>query len=181
MTMIEFGRSQRRWLGERYRWGSASHTSNRFGTQSIHLQVFPPGIPPDSRRYTRLALRWPLLGTMHAVLAAVLISVLTPMPLGLTILVVALAAGYAGALLAIGTAPIRHRTARLTAKLPALHPEESEVVRFQDAAQLLEGLELAEDEFDAGKISWDEYRRVWQAGHERVSRAGGAGARRRGA
>ncbi|RUQ96890.1 DUF6611 family protein [Labedella endophytica] len=156
-------RVRARWLVEgRYRWGYTSTSVGRYGTQTIVVQVLPPGTPRVLRRCTHLTRSWaPLSGAGTAAGA----------PIGAAIADVSLFAAGAivlpllvlvGMVMARVTHPVRSRTVSASAFRSSIRASVVDDLHFARLQHLAEGLHDAETRIDAGDIRWPEYADRWE-------------------
>ncbi|MDO5494475.1 MAG: hypothetical protein Q4G64_02015 [bacterium] len=157
-----------RLLDGRHHWGVASQTMNRFGTHSIRLRIFPPGITSTERRLTRLTFAWPALGTVLAVVLSLVLRQGMGLPLLVAVLVPVGGAIYVGATLALTTARVRARIVGLFAQLSPAFPKRSNAQRYAYAESIIQRLETAEEDLIAGEISWESYRDAWEEAYVEV-------------
>lgn len=63
-------------LDGRYRWGTATRQTGRYGAESIHLRIYPPGSSTIMRRFARITRLWPFAGAGLTLLAGLLVPAL---------------------------------------------------------------------------------------------------------
>lgn len=160
-TMNRSARLRQKFLDGRYRWGVATRSTGRYGSESISLLIHPPEASTVDRRSLRLARLWPGVGTGLFLLVGFAGSAVAPIS---TLPAFGAAAVFVlgvGAALSRITTPIRARMVSVFATVSVLSPRDADQRRFEHASTLAQLLDEAEQALDAGEIAWDTYLATW--------------------
>lgn len=159
--MITAAQLRQQMLDGRYRWGSASRSTGRYGAESIRLRVLPPDSSVVERRIARLARFWPGIGIA---LIAVKLGVAHVSPaisyIGAFILGVGLVVSI-GLVLGRTSAPLRERTVELFGRVSFLAPKQHDEEQYNQVARLVTELHDVEHDLNQGDIAWNQYHQVW--------------------
>lgn len=154
-------RLRQRLLDGRYRWGTATRQTGRYGSESVRLRIHPPEATTADRRLARLARLWPGIGSGVVLLLGLAVPAATPVPARLAFAVAAILVICIGVILGRTTEPVRAGTTEVFATVSLLSPREVDQRRFEYAETLLTLLDEAERALNEGEIPWDVYQATW--------------------
>lgn len=153
-------------LDGRYRWGTAMRETGRYGAESIHLRIYPPGSSTIMRRFARLTRLWPFAGAGLTLLAGLLVPALVDVTTSFAFITTMSFVIVVWGVLAWISAPVRKHTVSFLATMSTLSPQEDSRARYEYAVAAYLHLEQAEGRYDRGAIQWDEYRMEWMRAYE---------------
>lgn len=150
-------------LDGRYRWGSASRSTGRYGAESISLRVLPPDSSVFERRIARLAKFWPGIGIA---LIALKLGVAHVSPGISYVVALILGVGFVvsiGVVLGRASAPLREHTVEFLGRVSFLSPKPSDEERYNQVARFATDLHDVEHDLNQGDIAWNQYHQAWRA------------------
>lgn len=153
-------------LDGRYRWGTAMRETGRYGAESIHLRIYPPGSSTIMRRFARITRLWPFVGAGLTLLAVLLVPPLVDVTTAFAFITTLSFIIVIWAVLAGISTPVRKHTVSFLATMSTLTPQEDSRRRYEYAIAVYLRLEQAESLYDRGAIQWDEYRAEWARAHD---------------
>lgn len=159
--MITATQLRQRILEGRYRWGSASRSTGRYGAESIRLRVLPPNSSVIERRVARLTRFWPGIGIA---LIAVKLGIAHISPVIPYVVAFILGVSFVvciGLVLGRASAPIRERTIELFSRVSFLSPKPTDEEHYNQVARFATELHDVEHDLNRGDIAWNQYHQVW--------------------
>ncbi len=155
-------RSWLRWIFEgRYRWGYVSTSTGRYGSESIHLSLYPPESSRVLRRCAHLTRTWPrftVVGTAVTAPSAVIIADISLIVAGAGPLILLM---FVWVALTRISAPVTGHTAFISARRSGIGSDIEDDFRYSFVRGLFIELHMVEQQLESGEISWDEYQQVW--------------------
>jgi hypothetical protein len=158
-------RIRQKLLDGRYRWGHLMRRTGRYGAKTIRVVIYPPQSTEAERRCARLARFWPWIGGGCLVVAVGFLDSGLEVPILALVAAVALLVGFVGIALGRIAAPVHRNSVVYVATVPGLSEDAAAEARFRRASRAAEALHEAEEHLDAGLITWDWYRALWDERH----------------
>lgn len=153
-------------LDGRYRWGTATQQTGRYGAESIHLLIYHPDTTNVMRRVNRSTRLWPLAGTVLTLLAGLIVPALVDVAQPVAFITTGIFALAVWAVLTWISLPVRSRAVSFLATTSALTPQEAHQERYEHAAAVYLRLDYADRLYDRGATQWEEYRSEWARAYE---------------
>lgn len=159
--MITAAQLRQRILEGRYRWGSATRSTGRYGAEFIRLRILPPDSSVVERRMARLTRFWPGIGIALIIVKLGIAHISPVIPYVVAFI---LGLGFVvciGLVLGRASAPMRERSVELLGRVSFLSPKPTDEEHYDRVARFATELHDVEHDLNQGNIAWNQYHQAW--------------------
>lgn len=154
------GRPSARGFGPRQRWGYITHATSRYGSHETELVVYPPDSSEQDRLWATSVHAYAPFAAGATVIAALAVVLAGVSPAHAFPVMIAVLAG-GGVIVFAKTVTLRRRTRSIWVGVSAIHPDADRARLQAHLVELAETMTVAEDAVDDGRMSADDFARIW--------------------